>query len=359
MYDRSGHELGKVGGFTGNDAVGWDGPGTIEIGSSNDFFALDQHAARIVRIDATGKIVRSYPLRAAGENAAARLWSYGFRVSEAAQQFYFIADGKVQCRGFDGVLRWTLPTNIGGDPWGGFSGGFDVDADGRLFMTDGTEAKVRIFDVQGQLTGEVVLDMGERSASPQRRISHLRVFGDDLIVRQKSDTEIFQVYDRTTGAFRRSVNIDHERLTVAYPSPVWTAGVSTPLSIQFDAGGRGIRPRLAAWLRPLGTVTFTPLPVRDDMASVPANSSGLFQLRVGSGLDGSNSEYQVESVVEIRPENASGSLSIFTPWNRRSYRSGEGIPFTVLWRSTQAPATRTLDVRLLDQAGTEHGAAAN
>ena len=53
---------GKVGGFTGNDQVGWDGPGTLEVGSSGDFFALDQHVGRIVQINPTGDIVRSYPL---------------------------------------------------------------------------------------------------------------------------------------------------------------------------------------------------------------------------------------------------------------------------------------------------------
>lgn len=41
VYDRRGQSLGKVDGFTGNDNVGWDGPGAIEAGPSGDFFALD------------------------------------------------------------------------------------------------------------------------------------------------------------------------------------------------------------------------------------------------------------------------------------------------------------------------------
>lgn len=366
VYDRSGRELGKVGGFTGNDAVGWDGPGAIEAGTSGDFFALDQHVNRIVRINSSGQIVRSYPIQAEGEKTSARLWSYGFRVSEKDEQFYFIVGNELLCRGFDGVRRWSLPSRVSGDPWGGYSGGFDVDAAGRLYLNDGVDAKVRFFDAKGQPTGEVTLDMGDRTPSPQRRISHLRVLGDEFIVRQKSDTEIFQVYDRSSGAFHRVVNIEHERFTVEYPSPVWIAGKAMPFAIRFDVSGptlrvgnldterRATQPRLMAWLRPLGTVKFAPLPVNDGKVVVPTDRSGLFQLRVGSGLDGSNSEYQVQSVIEIRPENAIGSLSIFTPLNRRSFRCGEAIPFSVLCRLKDQPPPSSVVVRLLDDSGREH-----
>ncbi len=354
VYDRNGRELGKAGGFTGNDAVGWDGPGAIEAGTSGDFFALDQHVNRIVRINSSGEILRSYPLQAEGEKNAARLWRYGFRVSEKDEQFYFIVGNEVLCRGFDGVRRWSLRAQVSGDPWGGFSGGFDVDAAGRLYLNDGVDAKVRIFDANGQPAGEVTLAMGDRAASPQRRISHLRVLRDDIIVRQKSDTEIFQVYDRASGTFRRVVSIDHERLTVEYPSSVWIAGKSMPFAIRFDAAGRSTQPQLKAWLRPLGTVKFSPLLISDGKIAVPAERSGLFQLRVGSGIDGSNSEYQVQSVIEIRPESAIGSVSIFTPLNRRSFRTGEAIPFSVSCRTKDQPLPSAVEVRLLDEAGREH-----
>src|SRR5262249_7360163 len=93
VYDRRGTELGKVGGFTGNDQVGWDGPGTIEVGSSGDFFALDQHVGRVVRVNTAGEIVRSYPVPTSLDLAPQRLWTYGFRVHEAAEQFYFVIGG--------------------------------------------------------------------------------------------------------------------------------------------------------------------------------------------------------------------------------------------------------------------------
>ncbi|MBC8872630.1 MAG: hypothetical protein H8E44_24615 [Planctomycetes bacterium] len=384
VYDRLGNERGKAGGFTGNDDVGWDGPGTIEVGASGDFFALDQHAGRIVRVSPAGQIVRSYPIRAEGETDPGRFWRYGFRVCEGHEQFYFIAGDQLLCRGFDGRRRSSLAARVSGDPWGGFSGGFDVDDTGLLYLNDGVDAQVRMFDADGKPAGELTLDMGDRTAGPQRRISHLRVFGDDIVVRQKSDSEVFHVYNRKTGAFRRAVNIEFEQLTVWYPSPVWTAGESIPLKVAFrsalvneswrklpacerlfwQAGSlphvfRGAKgdidlagPTLNAWLRPLGTETFTRLAMESGQTTVPAQSSGLFQLRVGSGVDGSNSEYQVEAVVEIRPKDAIGSLSIFTPLNRRSYARGEEVPFSVLCRTPDDQVKPDeVVIRLMDADG--------
>ncbi|MDB5391804.1 MAG: hypothetical protein JWM11_7450, partial [Planctomycetaceae bacterium] len=338
VYDPDGRERGKVGGFTGNDEVGWDGPGTIEVGSSGDFFSLDQHAGRIVRVNNTAEIVRSYPLPNRKELAPQKLWTYAFRLHEASEQFYFVIGSEIQCWSFAGMKRWAVPSHVNGDPWGGFSGGFDVDDAGHLYVNEGVDAKIRHYDLQGKLVGEVTLNMAERAANPQRRISHLRVFGDDYIVRQKSDTEIFQVYDRLTGAFRRAVSIEHEQLTASYPSAVWTAGKVVPLTIRFDAYGRSVQPNLNVWLRPLGTVRFQTLPVSQGQITIPATSSGLYQLRIGSGLEGNRSEYQVEAVVEIRPENAIGSVSILTPLNRRSYQRGEIIPVSIFCR-TKDPAT--------------------
>ncbi len=44
VYDRGFRPVGKAEGFTGNDDIGWDGPGNVEAGASGEFYALDQHA---------------------------------------------------------------------------------------------------------------------------------------------------------------------------------------------------------------------------------------------------------------------------------------------------------------------------
>ncbi|MDB5340980.1 MAG: hypothetical protein JWN70_6599 [Planctomycetaceae bacterium] len=355
VYDQTGRERGKVGGFTGNDEVGWDGPGTLEVGSSSDFFALDQHVGRIVRVNSVGEIVRSYPLPKAKDLAPQRMWTYAFRVHESAEQFYFVVGNEIQCWSFAGAKRWSVPARVAGDPWGGFTGGFDVDDAGRLVVNDGTDAKIRQYDLQGQPVGELTLNMGDRAASPQRRISHLRVFGNEVIVRQKSDTEIFQVYDRTSGALRNAVSIDHEQFVVAWPTAVWTAGETVPLTIKFEAFGRPVQPNLNVWLRPLGTVKFQKLPVLKDGVNVPATASGLYQVRIGSGLEGTQSEFQIDAVVEVRPKNAVGSLSMFTPLNRRSYRHGEPIPVSIRCRTVKPESLpEIIELKLSDDAGKVH-----
>lgn len=352
LYDKNGHELGKVGGFTGNDQVGWDGPGSIEVGSSGDFFALDQHVGRIVRINSAAEIVRSYPLPNAKDLGPHKLWTYAFRVHEKSEQFYFVVGPEIQCWSFAGMKRWSVPASVAGDPWGGFTGGFDVDDFGKLFVNNGTDAKVRKYDLKGQPDGEVTLKMAERAAGPQRRISHLRVFDQDIIVRQKSDTEIFHVYDRVTGEMRQVVQIDHEQLLVTYPSPVWIAGKTVPLTIQFAASGRPVQPQLHVWLRPLGTVKFQQLPLNKEGIRIPETMSGLYHVRVGSGLEGSRSEYLLDAIVEVRPENAVGSLSILTPLNRRSYQRGEIIPVSIRCRSKDMSALpEAVEVRLLNETG--------
>ena len=355
ISDPLGKPLAKLGGFTGNDEVGWDGPGTLEVGASGDFFALDQHAKRVVRVNIAGEIVRTYPLPTVTELAPHKLWTYGFRVHEPSQAFYFVVGPEVQCWGFDGKKRWSVPAAVSGEPWGGYSGGFDLDSKGQLFLNDGVSPNIRIIDREGRPSREFSLKIGDRIVNNEHHFGHLRVFDNDIILRQKSPSEIFQVYDQTTGAFKQAVFIDHEQITVTYPSSVWIAGKRLPLSIRFDAPGRPIKPNLKVWLRPLGTVKFTQWTWNDNGIDVPNDASGLYQLRVNSSAEGDRSEYQVEAVVEIRPENAVGAISIFTPLNRRSYRQGEPIRASLRLRTKDfAGLPAKLDVRLVDASGRVH-----
>ncbi len=288
-YDRRGNKLGTVGGFTGNDKFGWNAPGFIEVGASGDFYALDQHVNRVVQVSPDGRLVKSYPIRADGEPKWGSLWTNGFRVSEKDKQFYYITSHTLRCVGFDGRTRWKMKSQIGGNVWNGFTGGFDLDKDGRLYVNEGRDPIVHIFDSQGKPAGKIELKMGDRTPNNQRRLGHLRVFGDDIVIRQKSDTEIFQVYDRTNGKPRRVVSIDHEKLTVKFEKPVWIAAQNTAISISFDAGQRKIRPDLGVYLRPLGTAEFEELRIVDGKVESPRIFEGLCHLRVTAGIDGAES----------------------------------------------------------------------
>ncbi len=142
-----------------------------------------------------------------------------------------------------------------------------------------------------------------------------------------------------------------ERLRVELPGDRWTAGEPVPLSIQFEPSGRPIHPTWRAWLRPYNTPEFTELPIEDGKIVPPADAGGLYQLRVCPGLFGSASEYQVETVVEIRRPQAQGSISLWTPLGRIYYGQGEEVPVTVLCRTGEKPPVSRLAKIVLVEEG--------
>ncbi len=149
------------------------------------------------------------------------------------------------------------------------------------------------------------------------------------------------------------VRADVQRLRVQLPSDRWTAGEAVPLSIQFESGGRPIHPTWRAWLRPYNTPRFTELPINDGKIVPPADAGGLYQLRVCPGLFGSASDYQVETIVEIRRPQARGSISLWTPLGRIYYGQGEEIPVTVLCRTGEkAPVSRSAEILLVEDGQT-------
>lgn len=350
VYDRGFRPLGKAGGFTGNDTVGWDGPGSIEVGASGDFYALDQHAGRVVRVDPAGRIVRTLPLRHADEPEPGKLWPYGFRVCEATERLYFIAGGQLRCVAFDGRTQWTRPARVLGDPWRGFQGGFDVDDAGTLYLTAG-DATIERHDAAGQPLPAIQLRDDDLPPRPgTRRVSHLRVFRGDLVMRQPSDTELFRTYDAASGHRKHVATIAHERLRVTFPSEVWTAGQPVPLAIDFESHSEfRVPPTWHVGMRAFGTSAWSTRSWRDGRLNVPRSAAGLYQLRVGDGgLGGTASataDHFVETVVEVRVPESRGTVSIFTPLNRPHFGRGEEVPVSIVARAPPGvapPASVTL-----------------
>jgi outer membrane protein assembly factor BamB len=337
-------QLGGVNEFLNNDQVEYMSPSDVQAGPSGDFYGIDQNRNRIIRIAAPGRMITTYSLASLGEDLIRKLAQ--FRVWEAGKRFYVLCpSGTLRVVGFDGKPLWSLKPEVGGNPWDGWRGGFDVDDAGRLFVIANASDVVKIYDSEGKPAGEVKLQMGERKG----RIADLRVFGDDILVKRPHPVELFQVYDRTTGAPRGVIRADVEQLTVTIGSDAWTAGDKVPLRITLDAGRRDIRPDWRVWLRPLNHPTFQELPLRDDAVHAPADGGGFYQLRVSAGRAGADDEYMVETVVSIRQPGAKGSVSLFTPHNRLYYGQGEAIPVSVLCRAMQGtPLPESLTVRLQD-----------
>ena len=360
---------------------------------SSEFYALDQHVCRIVRVDSLGRVTKSYPIVAGGyggmldakllQPLLAKVWlsqpepeypagltekavrlekPVQFRVDEKNRRFvYLLKSGDLVCRGFDGVDLWKLqqPGILA----------FDLAGDGTLrLVTRDRPELVRFYSRDGRpvLDMNVAFDLGGRGAA----VTELRIKETApaaLVVRTNSPVEHFRVLDPATGALLKDsagsdaiVLMDHERVSVTYPSRIWTAGSTIEFRIVHDA--RGVRAKvkpcvsLNAWIRPLGTAEFVALPVTGEgdtaHVSVPADYSGLYQVRVGSGVGGSPSLYQLDSVVEVRPADAVGSISLFTPLGRMGFAKGETIPFSVVWRAKPKTASPGMvKVELIDASG--------
>ena len=338
-------KLGTVTDFLVSDQVEWQAPGDVQVGSSGDFFGTDQNRDRIVRVAAPGRIVTTYSLAGTGESFVRKLPQ--FRVWEPGHRFYILNEkGEIVALDFDGKKLWSIPAGIGGNPWDDYRGGFDVDDAGKLYVMRDTEDAVKIFDAKGKPAGQIQLHMG----AAKGRVAEMRLFGEDVVIKRQDPVELFGVYDRSTGALRRAVLADVERLTVRYPGDVWTAGQAVPLTIEFDSGKREIRPQWRVWLRPANMPNYTGLALVNGHVTAPAGMTGLCQLKIGAGLQGGDADYQVQSFVEIREPGAVGSLSIFTPLNRIYYGQGEEIPVTILCRAAQPDALpKQIAVHLYDR----------
>jgi hypothetical protein len=88
--------------------------------------------------------------------------------------------------------------------------------------------------------------------------------------------------------------------------------------------------------------------------TVPKDASGLYQLRISLDVRGAGSDYQLDTVVEVRVPNAKGSVSIFTPLNRLYYGNGEAVSVNVVTRTPypdETPRQWCVQLRPVDGTG--------
>ena len=345
LWDPRFQPLGTVNDFLCSDATEWFGPDDVQAGASGDFYGMDQNRNRIVRVAVPGKMVTSYALTGDGDDFKGKL--VRFRVCEAKRRFYLATqDGKIKALDFDNKLLWKIP-GITGNPWEGYSGAFDSDDAGNVYVLLNDSDTVKVYGADGQPHGEIKLQLGGRKG----RIDSLCIAGTDILIKRPHPIELFEVYARAGGALKQVVSADVEQLDVTFPSEVWTAGQVVPLTIGFQSPNPHNKPHWHIWLRPLNVPEFTELPWQQGHITVPADAGGLYQLRVSPDIQGGTAEYQLQSVVEIRRPEALGSLAIFTPANRIYYGQGEEIPVSVSCRNIKtALPPASVAVRLLDGA---------
>ncbi len=349
LADKQFHKLGAVTDFLVSDQVGWDAPAGVEASAGGDFYALDQHRDRILRINADGKIVKAFALPHRDKNPPD-----GLRVCEKQQSIYvlFRNNSELNCLGFDGALKWQRSIGAGVSPAYGDDGGFDVDDDGVTYAISSRDNVIRRFDAAGNPAGQVKLNLpAERKAS--FAIHNMRIWQGEAFIRFRDPRVLFEVYDLASGDFRRAVSIDHERLTVSLPSGAWTAGSRVDFKIEFDSGPRRIKPIWRVWARPFGALDYRELTVADGKLQVPADFAGLYQLKVTPEVTPwqqgiGTSEYKVSKLVEVRSPGAVGSVAAATAGNRVWFGRGEEIPFSILLRATKLPQNAEVSVTLTD-----------
>jgi hypothetical protein len=329
LYDREFKEIAHVGDFLVNDQVGWDAPAHVEAGPGGDFYAVDQHRNRVVRISPAGKVVTSYLLPREPEGGQGLVED--FRVWEGGETLYALSRaGQLRAIGFDGMKKWGASVGVGHR-----SGGFDVDEAGTLYALSRDSGTIRTFSPEGKPSGEIKLKLGGRKPGPgEHGFTEMRIHGGEAVLKRRHGTELFERYDLATGEFRNVVVLEHERLAISFPRSVWTAGEAVPFAISFTAGSRSVHPSWRVWARPLHGVDYRELEAKQGELRVPADLAGLVQLKVTPEVQpvqkGRASEYLVQTVVLVRRAGTQAAVAVVTAENRTHYARGEEIPFTLV-----------------------------
>lgn len=351
LYDPAFANTGEATEFLVNDQVGWDAPAHVEAGAGGDFYALDQHRDRILRIDSGGKLLKAYPI--AREPAGGQGLMQDFRVSEKTEAFILLRrSGPLACIGFDGKTRWTFNGGVG---WGENvnAGGFDVDDDGNVYAIGRLGDAILKVSPQGKELGKIKLDTGPYKPAPADfGWTELRLRGTDILLKRKHATELFQRYNLVTGKRLQVLSTSHERLQASFPERVWSAGQAVPFSVKLSGSLFKGAPRWRVWARPLDSLDYREFPFEDGKLKVPENCAGIYAIKITPELQpwqrGSRSEYGLRTWVDIRQPGARGSTTVWTEHNRATFGRVEEIRCFVQVRAGQAKAPTAIAVRLID-----------
>ncbi|MFE6177110.1 WD40 repeat domain-containing protein [Streptomyces sp. NPDC056464] len=322
FWDTDFNELGHYDEFTADDDAGYFSPGGVEAAERGGFYAIDQHARRVLKLG-PGGLDRPIPLTGLPpdlpDSTISAKGTVGLRVAEGADRLYTawpssaaVPGGFISAATLDGVQRWSLPGRVSGLTLSAF----DASENGWLHVVfgGGREHKVVVYDQEGQQRRTVPIE----PVGGDHVVQDLRIRDGKYFVKRSDPRFLFETYDAATGERLGAVDADVEKLTVAYGSErhdadVWTAGAAMPLTVTHSPGRWADKPHFRVWLRPLGVPEFTELPLSGGTVTPPADTRGLYQLRVTPDVAGRQTEYVVDGMIEIRPPGEiKGSLSILT-----------------------------------------------
>ncbi|SHF54158.1 hypothetical protein [Streptoalloteichus hindustanus] len=367
-------------------------PAVIVVGSPPE--KVDKLAEYRLPFDHTQVSVLDFRLREGGNPSQPQpvfYVLYRIRKSRAQHIAKIEADGRVLWDRSDPVIGQL------GDYTG--PGGFDVDQNGYLYVVQPEGSVLHRYPDNGTDAATQLRLPAERPSPATKPYRALWIWRRQVLLQRRQDRELYSVLalpdpstSDTNVVFERSVLADHDVVRAQFPDEPadqgapWTAGRTVSARLTVDRLSRGVHqrvpaPKWRAWLRSPGGQDHRELPVtpdpRDDSVfqiAVPADVRGLMQLVLspdtGPWRTGSTGDYRLRRVVEIRPEAATGSVTLSTtagvvvaappdalpndpstePLNRSRYRRGEPIPAVVSVR--QKPATtKQIVVRLDDVSG--------
>ena len=200
----------KIEGFTNAS------PARVEAGPSGDFYVLDDVADRIVRCRPDGVRCGTYEILREPAGPAGQLRD--FRVCEKTRTLYVHNQtGAIRCFSFDSPdwkvrckKLWSIvsPVSWGKPHIGGGSGGFDVDEDGTLFVTDKFGENIKRYDVRSRPLPEIRLQLGaQRPSDTERGFRSLSIFRNEVLLKRMHPTELFQRYELPSGKLRKVVSL--------------------------------------------------------------------------------------------------------------------------------------------------------
>src|SRR5262249_40271408 len=145
-------------------------------GEGGDFYGIDQHRGRVLRVSVPDKLAEAYSLEQTGEKSKGG--TLGLRVDVSRKRFVTAwTRGGIWVTGCEGKPHWSLTLRPAGEP----PGAFDLDADGKLYVLTGG-AEVKVFGTDGKPAGEVKLKV-DPAQKPQP-IHDLRVLKDQFVIKR-------------------------------------------------------------------------------------------------------------------------------------------------------------------------------
>lgn len=255
LYDPQLRHVGDFIKIMGNDR--YEAPIHVEAGLSGDFYAADQVRDRIVRLTPDGSRVASFVIPHEPDGAPGVIRD--FRVCEKTGNIYVItSDGTLRCLHVD-LTGWRvaatelfrIDSHVRTDVNGYGLGGWDVGADGVLYVNDGWDGTLKRYGPTGAALPDIALDLGDLKPVndgkwPQHGFNTLRVYKNEVLLKRANDTELFQRYDMTTGrlisvamstgpiAWRLAEpDVDHATAELPVPRPWRGPSSRRPLRVLF------------------------------------------------------------------------------------------------------------------------------